>query len=710
VYCYASILALPPLHGRFLEGWRDCPRWNYALALMYHRLLPAVVEVVNYIIGMYVPASTPTPAPVALDDSPCYLAGFDAALSSAQCGGNQWDHGAVNCKHARPILQIGSSTVFPIAQAHGFRYVHSMVMPFAKSSGSTLGFKNFLNGGTDISTASRALKQSDYDKADCPDPGNNPGVVDGVAQYECQGRFPFGVLVGRDMLAVIINNDFLTSNPGAASMSSLVLQTTVNNQAYQGTPVTLYVPDALSGTRDFFEEALNVDLSGVPGFVDDVEITDGVAMDPQGLGVAPLAFVLSSSGLGEAYTVVAINFIDPTDPATNPSSYFFTRPLYKYFDKANVKEEVVDFICALLVDEGQTNLVEAVGYVTLSEAEINEITSQPELACADRVNPPQVNFKGVFLEMSFCQDANILSIIGSSTVYPVSLAAARVFPSTMSVFRPASTGSSIGLQDVIASATDIGAASRALAGKDYGEFECDTSKVIDGKAQEPCQGVLPLGIQVGVDNLAVIVNLDHQAVNTNNFFFTVEDLWNLFVGGATWKSVVPQSQCTGAPALFVPDSNSGTHDFMEEALEDNVCCSSPGPGCVFVGSNCDVDITTPGFVNDGDIKAGVAADVCGLGFLGRAFVDDPATAVSIKSATGPVINPFDDDADYALARPLFYYFDSTPDAYDAIINEYLCYVISPAGQVLVETVGYSASNTVIPSSDLFCGFPATVTG
>jgi ABC-type phosphate transport system substrate-binding protein len=567
-----------------------------------------------------------------------------------------------------------------------------MVIPFAKSSGSSLGFKNFLAGGTDIATASRALKQSDYDSADCEQTlGQGLGVIDGVAQYECQGRFPFGVLVGRDMLAIIVNKQLGEDVPAILDMSNVQLQAAINTQSFQGQALNLYVPDALSGTRDFFEDQLEVDLAGVPGFVDDVDITDGVSEDPQGLGVAPLAFVLGASGLDLTYTVVAINGDNPQSPFVNPDDYFFTRPLFKYFDKAHPNEEAIDFICELLEDEGATGVVEAVGYKALSAEEIAEITAQPELLCGLRVNPKKQSFNGVFREMSFCQDANILSIIGSSTVFPISLAAARIFPSTMAVFVPASTGSSIGLSDTIASATNIGAASRAIKQSDYDAFEC-SGTITDGKTNEPCQGVLPLGIQVGTDMLAVIINTDHAAVAAPNFSFTMQDLLDLFVNGASWSSIVPFTTCVGPPVLFVPDKNSGTHDFMEEALEDAGVCD---------GAAC--DITTPGFVNDGDIKDGVAANVCGLGFLGRAFVEDVSTTVAING-----IKPSDDNPAYELARPLFYYFDNTPDAYDAIVNEYICYVTSSVGQDAVAAVGYTKNVSPPPSSDIYCAFPNTV--
>ena len=97
--------------------------------------------------------------------SVCYEVGVASGLSN--CDSTVMDHGSVNCRSAKEVLQIGSSTVFPVANAHSQRYGNPLVAPEARESGSSLGFKAFLAGGTDIATASRALKPSDYAKADC---------------------------------------------------------------------------------------------------------------------------------------------------------------------------------------------------------------------------------------------------------------------------------------------------------------------------------------------------------------------------------------------------------------------------------------------------------------------------------------------------------------------------------------------------------------
>eukprot|EP01024_Parvocaulis_polyphysoides_P044046 TRINITY_DN40487_c0_g1_i1.p2 TRINITY_DN40487_c0_g1~~TRINITY_DN40487_c0_g1_i1.p2 ORF type:complete len:178 (+),score=30.68 TRINITY_DN40487_c0_g1_i1:127-660(+) len=114
----------------------------------------------------------------------------------------QKDAAIVHCDDTRPLLQIGSSTVFPLSQAHSVSYANPYVVPQVFSTGSSLGFENFLAWGSDIATSSRKLRGKDYQLVDCFADDVN---ADGVALRECQGRLPVGVRVGIDLISIIVH-------------------------------------------------------------------------------------------------------------------------------------------------------------------------------------------------------------------------------------------------------------------------------------------------------------------------------------------------------------------------------------------------------------------------------------------------------------------------------------------------------------------------
>ena len=79
-----------------------------------------------------------------------------------------------------------------------------------------------------------------------------------------------------------------------------------------------------------------------------------------------------------------------------------------------------------------------------------------------------------------------------------------------------------------------------------------------------------------------------------------------------------------------------------------------------------------------------------------------------NSCAGPFVNPiFGDINSYPLLQPLFAYYDDSPDAYDAQRNEFLCFLISPQGQQIVNRAGYfgiSSDKIAAAETKLLCKF------
>eukprot|EP01024_Parvocaulis_polyphysoides_P038955 TRINITY_DN3518_c0_g1_i2.p1 TRINITY_DN3518_c0_g1~~TRINITY_DN3518_c0_g1_i2.p1 ORF type:complete len:640 (-),score=87.02 TRINITY_DN3518_c0_g1_i2:329-2176(-) len=581
----------------------------------------------------------------------------------------------LNCNDVRPVLQIGSSTVFPVAQQHAQDYPNPIVQPQALQTGSTLGFENFLAGGSDIATASRALKPSDYANNDC----DESGVVNNVAITECQGRLPVGVRVGIDMLAVVAGKTSAFFDPCSLSFDEVVTlfepniaKATFVNEIFPKAPAdipSLYIPDAKSGTRDFFEEETGLDFSGVTGYVDDEQLVSALLNDQTGVGfgVVPLAFAQRNA---ERLIICTIDGADPTDIAS-VESYPLARPLYKYYDAApGVNNFVVlDYICALLGEEGQ-KLVADLGYVSLSQAEVK--ADRDLLLCDDRFGSQQrVDLTGVMADAAKCGSVKRFVLIGSSTVYPISVEVARLYSSSI-VIDARSTGSTIGILNLIAGAVPIAGASRSIRGRDYEAFDCNPDAIV-GKstnraATESCQGVEPKGVIVGYDMLAVVVSPDSPVES-----LTTEDLETIFVKKGSWEDV--GVDLPGSPTLIIPDAKSGTHGFFEEVVGE---------------------MSEPGFVNDNVIAGKVASNPNAIGFLGVAYAK---SATTIKTVAIDKISPLDftQATSYTLARPLFYYYNEGPTAENAgDIKDLLCWVLGTKGQNIVEAVGYVSLASAFP--------------
>ena len=609
-------------------------------------------------------------SPECSDDgaSVCYAEGITAC--EADCAARVFDHGTVNCRSAQEILQIGSSTVFPVADAHAQRYGNPLVAIEARESGSSLGFRAFFGGGTDVATASRALKGSDYESADC-----DPACVDenNVAICECQGRFPVGVQVGTDLLAVFTRegSTFATTPQTVSSLASAI------TSAQTGGSTTLCVPDPQSGTRDFAEEVLGVTFDGsspnVNGFVDDAQIIACVqtAATNDVIGIAPISDVAPAVGSANSgMVIVPVDGVDPTAEPVN-TAYPFLRPLFKYFDQADESNSFVrEFICALLADESQA-VVQKAGFVPLDETTRQASLATPSLRCPTTEGGAGVNLlnnaplTGAFKEMSYCRQLAHAVMIGSSTVYPFARAIARLYPPTTVFAEARSTGSSNGLALLLAGAADIGDASRPLRGSDYEAFDCDPTLVneADGTATGLCQGVLPKPFTVGFDLLSVIVSPDSPIAGQD---VTVEQLNQIFQNGASFSSVFGVGS-SEPPTLFVADTQSGTRGFWEDAV-----------GPVMDGVN--------GFADDTVIANGVANDPNAIGFLGAAFVTPDVQALTV-GGVDPTADGTD-PASYDLSRPLFFYVNDAAGADRDVVDDITCFALSATGQEILARVGY----------------------
>jgi len=273
------------------------------------------------------------------------------------------------------ILVDGSSTVAPItmAVAEEFQKQYPEVRVPVGISGTGGGFKKFCNGETDISDASRPIKESEVELC----------KKNGIEYIELPVAF--------DGLAVMVNpsNDFVSclTVEELKKMWEPAAEGTITkwNQIradFPNQPLSLYGAGVDSGTYDYFTQAI-VGKEGesrgdfLPSEDDNV-LVQGIAGDPNALGFFGLAYYEENQ---DKLKLVAIdsgdgNCVLPSiETVANGTYQPLSRPLFIYVNRQRVdqKDEISTFIAFYLQNAGQ--LVLDVGYIPLTP-EIYQLAQQ----------------------------------------------------------------------------------------------------------------------------------------------------------------------------------------------------------------------------------------------------------------------------------------------------------------------------------------------
>jgi phosphate transport system substrate-binding protein len=266
------------------------------------------------------------------------------------------------------LVQIdGSSTVFPIseAMAEEFMAANPGTRVTVGVSGTGGGFRKFCAGETDISNASRPVKEEEL--AACAE----------------NGIEPIELLVGTDALTVVVSdeNDFLENITSeelnkiwAPEAEGTITRWNQVNSSWPNAPIRLFGPGTDSGTFDFFTEEINgeegASRADYTASEDDNILVLGVSRDPNALGYFGLAYFEENS---EALRAVSVDGVEPTPENAKSGDYSLARPLYIYVNpQALDRPEVRSFVEYYLETARDTTLVTEVGYVKLTEDEYNE--------------------------------------------------------------------------------------------------------------------------------------------------------------------------------------------------------------------------------------------------------------------------------------------------------------------------------------------------
>ena len=261
----------------------------------------------------------------------------------------------------------GSSTVGPYitSAAEGFRD-ESGVNVTVGISGTGGGFERFCRGETDLSSASRPIKDEEAEICE----------ENGVEYLELQ--------VANDALTVVVNpeNDWATCltvdelneiwKPGSTVDSWQDVR-----DSFPDEPLELFGPGTDSGTFDYFTDAVNgeegASRTDFQASEDDNVIVQGVKGTPGGLGYFGFSYFEENQDTLKALEIDnGSGCVAPSAESAQVGEYApLARPLFVYAKtEALERAEVEDFLRYMLDNERE--IAERAQFVPLNETQIQE--------------------------------------------------------------------------------------------------------------------------------------------------------------------------------------------------------------------------------------------------------------------------------------------------------------------------------------------------
>ncbi|MEA5509932.1 PstS family phosphate ABC transporter substrate-binding protein [Crocosphaera sp. UHCC 0190] len=269
----------------------------------------------------------------------------------------------------QPIKIDGSSTVYPITEAVLNSYKTQAANQRIKEikiegdfSGTGGGFKKFCAGETDVNAASRPISSEEMTAC------NNKEV-----------RY-IELPIAFDAITVVVN----PKNTWTESLSVTQLKTMWEPSAqdyikqwnqidanYPNRPLTLYGPDKLSGTYDYFTQAI-VGKAGASrqDYVDsenDEVLVKGVTQDPNALGYFGYAYYQQHQDKLKAVAIDNGNgaILPSRETVENEQYQPLARPLFLYINAKKAQENPALEVFVEYYLEKAPELVAEVGYIPL---------------------------------------------------------------------------------------------------------------------------------------------------------------------------------------------------------------------------------------------------------------------------------------------------------------------------------------------------------
>jgi phosphate transport system substrate-binding protein len=295
------------------------------------------------------------------------------ALGAAACGDDDdsgdGGGGGGGSKDLSGTIKIdGSSTVAPFAQAaqEAFQAENPDVKITVGTSGTGGGFEKFCAGETDISNASREIKEDE----------EAPICKKGGVTYA-------GIQVANDGIAVVTNPDLKVDCLTVDQLKKIwnegskVKNLKEVDPSLPSAELSLFGPGTDSGTFDFFTDEINgeegVSRKDYQPSEDDNVLVQGVEGEAGGLGYFGFSYFeanqdkLNLVGVGEDES----SCTKPSTETIQDASYFLSRPLFMYpSDKALERPEVKAFM--EFVVNNYSDIAEAAKIVPMTDEQASE--------------------------------------------------------------------------------------------------------------------------------------------------------------------------------------------------------------------------------------------------------------------------------------------------------------------------------------------------
>ena len=309
-----------------------------------------------------------------------------AAFSVAACGGGATE--APGGGASSGIVVSGSSTVEPISTgvAQLFKESNPDFFYQIEGPGTGDGFARFCNGETDISDASRAIK--DEEAATCAENGIEyvelKIAYDGLSVITNSANTAIACLSFADIYALVgpESTGFTKWSDGAAIATELGSSTTLPDA-----DLVITGPGEESGTYDSFVELVLADIAeergqeaqSRPDYIssaNDNVIIEGIQGSETSLGWVGLAFAEENADTVREIAISADpngTCVEPNAETVSDGSYPISRPLFIYVNKAKAEANaaVADYVDFYLAEGTIETVLEDVPYVNLPAEELD---------------------------------------------------------------------------------------------------------------------------------------------------------------------------------------------------------------------------------------------------------------------------------------------------------------------------------------------------
>ncbi|HEX5850909.1 MAG TPA: PstS family phosphate ABC transporter substrate-binding protein [Rubrobacter sp.] len=262
--------------------------------------------------------------------------------------------------------------------------------------------------------------------------------------------------------------------------------------------------------------------------------------------------------------------------------------------------------------------------------------------------------------------AGNIRIEGSSTVYPITQAAAELFREENPDARieVGGAGTSDGFEAFCQGDTQISDASRPIEPEEIEVCEENNVEFIE--------------IPVAYDGISVVVNKKDNDWATDITSEELKKIWEPSAEGKVteWSQVNPD--WPNKPLdLYGPGTESGTYEFFNEAIVANE---------EEVSRQSDVEMSE----DDNVLVQGVSGDANALGYFGYSYYENNLDSLKALAVDG--VKPSEDsirNGEYLLSRPLFIYVSTNALENNKAVKPFVDFYLAPENlDRLVEAAKY----------------------